>query len=540
MDQNRISVLDYHQRTKHHLSRYARGPETLDWDSQPDPFRYFVGSPVVNLPAPGISPDTPFRDLYEQDKVPPQPLNTKTIGHLLELSLALSAWKEYGPDRWTLRINPSSGNLHPTECYLLLAGLPLCAAGLYHYNAYYHRLELRGEFPDNTESLPNVLPASSFILGFSTITKRESWKYGERAYRYCQHDIGHALAAVRYACAVLGWRLTLLQECSDVQVETLLGLNRDSDFKGAERESPDLLVQIHTSPEISSDVNIEGLLELALQANWHGNANRLTDDNFYKWPVIEEIEETCRKPVTESLNHDPDPRPALTPTSSAAAASTLIRKRRSAQAFDGTADELPFDHFVRLLDCLLPRPQTTPFDCLPWPPRVHLVFFVHRVSGLKPGLYAMPRSMAGEELLRQHLRKEFDWHPVPESGLPLYQLALADSRNLSRTLACHQPIASESAFSVAMLGEFESVVTQAPWQYRQLFWEAGMIGQVLYLEAEAASVRGTGIGCYFDDAVGELLAMDGLALQDFYHFTVGVPRVDQRILTKPPYEHLTR
>ncbi len=32
-----------------------------------------------------------------------------------------------------------------------------------------------------------------------------------------------------------------------------------------------------------------------------------------------------------------------------------------------------------------------------------------------------------------------------------------------------------------------------------LHWETGMIGQVLYLQAEAAGVRATGIGCYFDD-----------------------------------------
>ena len=36
--------------------------------------------------------------------------------------------------------------------------------------------------------------------------------------------------------------------------------------------------------------------------------------------------------------------------------------------------------------------------------------------------------------------------------------------------------------------------------YRRLFWECGLIGQVLYLEAEAAGVRGTGIGCFYDDA----------------------------------------
>ncbi|MDD5412685.1 MAG: hypothetical protein PHF31_14965 [Methylobacter sp.] len=53
------------------------------------------------------------------------------------------------------------------------------------------------------------------------------------------------------------------------------------------------------------------------------------------------------------------------------------------------------------------------------------------------------------------------------------------------TLSCHQPIASDSAFSLAMIEEFSNTITEKPWLYRRLFWECGLIGQVLYLEAEA-------------------------------------------------------
>jgi len=38
-------ALAYHGRTKHNLKRYAAGPETLDWDTQPNPFREFAGAP---------------------------------------------------------------------------------------------------------------------------------------------------------------------------------------------------------------------------------------------------------------------------------------------------------------------------------------------------------------------------------------------------------------------------------------------------------------------------------------------------------------
>src|SRR5208283_2475280 len=64
--------------------------------------------------------------------------------------------------------------------------------------------------------------------------------------------------------------------------------------------------------------------------------------------------------------------------------------------------------------------------------------------------------------------------------------------------------------------------------YRELFWEAGMIGQALYLAAEAAGVRGTGVGCYFDDVLHSALGLVGRDWQSLYHFTIGGP-IEERV-----------
>lgn len=37
------------------------------------------------------------------------------------------------------------------------------------------------------------------------------------------------------------------------------------------------------------------------------------------------------------------------------------------------------------------------------------------------------------------------------------------------------------------------------WMYPRLFWETGVLGQVLYLEAHAIGISATGIGCFFDN-----------------------------------------
>ena len=92
-----------------------------------------------------------------------------------------------------------------------------------------------------------------------------------------------------------------------------------------------------------------------------------------------------------------------------------------------------------------------------------------------------------------------------------------------------------------MIADFaQTIRAKGAWWYRRLFWEAGVLGQVLYLEAEAAGVRSTGIGCYFDDAFHELLGLTGDEFQDLYHFTVGGPVEDHRLMTLPPYAHLQR
>ena len=137
---------------------------------------------------------------------------------------------------------------------------------------------------------------------------------------------------------------------------------------------------------------------------------------------------------------------------------------------------------------------------------------------------------------------DFRWQKVEScpAELPLYLLLEADARKAARTLSCHQDIASTSAFSLGILAEFDAGLADGAHVYRQLYWEAGLLGQVLYLEAEAAGMRGTGIGCFFDDSVHEVLGLKDTQFQSMYHFTVGSPLTDSRLETLPPYAHLPK
>ncbi|WP_233279559.1 SagB/ThcOx family dehydrogenase [Acidihalobacter yilgarnensis] len=300
-------VLAYHQRTKHHFQRYAPGPAGLDWDTQPDPFRSFAGAPLRELPLLGDAPLPTYTDLYRPGALSARTPGIPALAALLELAFGLSAWKRYGDTRWALRCNPSSGNLHPTEAYVVTSGWPGLADGVHHYLSRDHLLEQRCIFADGIQPLP----PGTFLLGLSSIHWREAWKYGERAYRYCQHDIGHALAAARYAAATLGWHVHLLAGWSDADIAALLGIDRDADFGTAEREHPDLLLSVslteslHVAPETS--------LAAAQTGHWQGRANRLSETHGIDWPMIDQVAAACAKPRTAHQPWQPPPLPELPP-----------------------------------------------------------------------------------------------------------------------------------------------------------------------------------------------------------------------------------
>ncbi len=523
MNTNSNTVLNYHRRTKHSLQRYAKGPESLDWEDQPNVFRQFTRCPLIKLPTPGVE----LKPLFSELATPrnEEALNEVSVGLLLELAFGLSAWKQFAGDRWALRCNPSSGNLHPTEAYLINTDPQLLTTGVYHYQAYEHGLEQRCAFNDSLEN-------SGIFIGLSSVHWREAWKYGERAFRYCQHDIGHALACLRYAAAVLGWSVELITECADDELSALLGLNRTEDFKADEREYADILCKIHTqNPDQNYD--LDSLVLSANTGTWTGIAKPLNQYHLYKWTVINEVSKASEKPRTAPIEFQPQIQPSTSTCQKTA--SSLIRQRRSAQHFNPKGS-LAVSDFYQVLAATLT--DKLPFDLWSLDSHIHLFIFVHRVVGLESGIYALPRNTEKLPALKAATMPEFEWLAVDSAPIPLYKLLTANCRSIAKNLSCHQPIASDSAFSLAMVAEFSETVNAAAWNYRYLFWEAGLIGQVLYLEAEAAGVRGTGIGCYFDDSVHEVLGLKDETFQSLYHFTVGTPLDDSRLQTLPAYAHL--
>lgn len=527
-------VRAYHARTMHHFQRYARGPGGLDWETQPDPFRRYAGAELLKLEHVPLEQGPLHREVLGSARIAPAALDRASLARFFEDSLALAAWKQYGSSTWALRINPSSGNLHPTEAHVLAPAIPgLCETPiLAHYAPREHALELRARLsrePWNALALGE----GEFVVLLSSIHWRESWKYGERAYRYCQHDVGHALAALAIAAAGLGWSASLLD---DLGHEDLLRLARLADPRGAEPEEPDVALRVRSRPDGASEpssLSVHASFDALVPAGW---PNVLSSDHV-EWELVDLAAQASRKPRTrgvydaEAPLREPEPDAAL--EASELALRPLLRQRRSAQSFDG-ATGLARADFLRLLRATLRFPARV----VPWRPRVALLLFVHRVHDLAPGMYLLARDPQALGRLRAASTRALAWTrsaDVPDE-LALFELARGDFRAHARALSCHQEIASDGAFSLGMLAEFDATLERfGAWSYPRLFWECGAIGQVLYLEAEAVGLRGTGIGCFFDEPVHQLLGLETSAWRSLYHFTIGAALEDGRLQSWPPY-----
>lgn len=557
---------EYHDGTKHHFHRFAPSLGYLDWASQPAPFRSFADAPLFPLyPGPGgaaggyaphpVEYDRLFRGRTDDPRDDPVPPSAAAIGDVLRHALGLSAWKQFREARWSLRVNPSSGNLHPTEAYVVAGPVPGLAptAALYHYAADRHALEQRCAFESAAWSSACADPSRVWLLALTSIHWREAWKYGERAFRYCQHDLGHAIGAVRLASALVGWNAVMLADWSHRDIARLTGIDRDQDYVEAEREEPGCLMAVVSlqssgvgrgSRLMTDDGRLPTrpvLIEALCSGGWSGRASQLSADHV-DWQFIDDIARGTQDPGRTVAAHRSPVLPApgsheagdADPHRERIGAREIIIGRRSAVALDGKSS-IRRSAFTRMIDRAIPG-VGAPWDALWWTPRIHLVLFVHRVDGLDPGLYLLPRDRSVVDRMKTAFGREFLWEKA-DDRIPLVRLARGDCRRVSGRLSCDQEIAADGFFSLGMLADFDaSLQEHGPSFYRHLFWESGVVGQVLYLEAEAAGARATGIGCFYDDAVHDLLGLTGHAFQSLYHFTVGTPVEDARLTTQPGYQ----
>ncbi len=510
-------IFTYHNETKHSHQRYARSLGYMDWESQPDPFRSYEGATRVSLPLSLDNPTPPYHLIFGNE-LPSAPLMLQSVAQFFQFSLGLAAWKQAGMQKWALRCNASSGNLHPTEGYIILPPVKGISeqTSISHYAPKKHELELLCEFDS---SFWDQAEAGSFLVGISSITYREVWKYGERAFRYCCLDAGHALRALQISAMMLGWKVSLYDDISDADLSRLFGFDQKQRYIDEEAEFPDMLLSI--SP-LKGDRPSPASLLSSLPQSYQGKANRLTHSH-QDWEMIERIEKASFSIPARQIPIE-DFKSARNPS---AESKQIVLSRRSAQMMNADNAQITQDQFFSMMDAV--QGSMNGYEN-----SADLVLFVHDVEDLESGLYLLLRNPEHLSSLKRLMRKSFEFTSIREY---LYLLEKGDFRYQAKSISCNQAIASDGAFSLGMLCEFSTQIHEkGAHRYKELYWECGAIGQQLYLEATSLGLSATGIGCFLDDSFHYLLGLDSNQFQSLYHFTVGRAITDSRLMTLPPYE----
>lgn len=508
------TVFEYHETTKHAQQRYARSLGYMDWATQPDPFRKYNGASSIELPI-AMENATPPYHLLDSD-LPPAPLLKESLSQLLQFSMGLAAHKESGGSTWAVRCNASSGNLHPTETYLVLPPMMQSTqTTVMHYAPKNHELELLCNIDT---PFWDSLPQNSFLIGFASITWREVWKYGERAFRYTQLDAGHAWQSLEVSAKMLGWKLTRLDSISDADINTLFGTKQKDRF--FEDENADMLFVVSPNT-VDSTGNIDTLLEV-LPLTYEGMANRLSP-TMQRWDIIPQIEDaTSQMQIAQKNVVKTRPNRKATKDSK-----QVVLNRRSIHMMHKEYSQISKEHFHTILESVQGS-----FDAKE--SSAHLSIFVHRVKEYESGVYILVRNARDLQSLREQMHADFLWQETELENF--YFLEARDFTTASKAISCNQDIASDGAFTLGMLCNFSQQLQEhGAHRYKELYWECGMIGQELYLEATSLGLSGTGIGCFLDDMMHGLLGIKNNTFQTLYHFTVGLGDVDSRIMTKPAY-----
>ncbi len=417
------------------------------------------------------------------------------LSQLLFYSAAISASKRVPStgEKYALRVNPSSGNLHPTEFHFLTRGLKGWPDGLYHYDPSRHMAEQRGR--GNFATKPDS-GSAPIVFVLTSIVWREAWKYGERAYRYCLHDIGHAWQALALSARAIGCDHFAVGHFVDDDVERTLHVHSD--------EWPMLIVSLHGKciPVRKADTG---------KTVWFGGqANRLSKETIAH-PLIDSIHYATKRSgsgssgtcFAESASTGSGEIKLLSPASSTRSFGEVARMRRSALDFLGGKRSMSLAELSAIL-AVTAQPLSADFAGMRF---IQLYLYAHRVDGLQPGVYRF-------------------WPECAE----LEQMKSGDQRVAAAGLSLGQDLAGNACVTFSMIGDLErAAASYGDRGYRYVHFEAGAIGHRLYLAAEALGLGATGIGAFYDDGVCRYLNLMPEQGQVVYHFAIGYPVPDPRL-----------
>ena len=214
---------EYHSNTKHSYYSVRSNPNRIDWDNPPSKFK-------------------PYPNSFKKIKLD----TTKENHRFIYQSAGITAKKSYPGVEYYLRINPSAGALYPNELYFQSRNNSDIEDGIYHYDSASNSIELLQEISD--EGIESYFgfetKQNGFIFLVSSVYYRSSWKYKNRAFRYCLLDAGHILGTLEASSYCFSKFYEIRYDFEKESLNQLFAFKSDEFFTAA------FLINLNTNKDV--------------------------------------------------------------------------------------------------------------------------------------------------------------------------------------------------------------------------------------------------------------------------------------------------
>jgi len=325
-------MLAYHAQTMHSYLSVRNKSHFMDWEHKPKQFKLY--------------PEYFKRVML--DKQNPKHQFFYLIG-------GLTAQKSYPGVTYALRTNPSAGALYPTEVYVQIRRVEGFEDGIYHLSPYESALVLLQvlDEEEGIESFLGMKKVNGFVFLFSALYYRSSWKYRDRAFRYCLHDTGHMLGTLEASCIVHEKKYRIRYDIDKKALNSLFGFGSEEFF---------------LSCAIVGEETNDTCKALAMQLPFVNGTGTFESNTLIEETYRDTCELSLQKQTTQPSFHLDQER-----------FKQAIWRRRSIRDF--TQKPLTKEEFTQVMDFIN---EPIPSDC---DVEIEIYAIVNRVEGMWQGVY---------------------------------------------------------------------------------------------------------------------------------------------------------
>ena len=424
-----IPLNNYHQNTKHSYNSIRTNPNRVDWNNPPNKFKF-----------------------YSKDYKRVSLNSSNENYNFLYLICGISDKKSYPGTEYYLRINPSAGALYPNEVYFQVRNVDGFEDGIYHLEVGSSSAVLLKKYEKN-EAIEEILNLSYSVDGFiffiSSIYFRSSWKYKNRAFRYCLLDAGHLIGTMEASSYLFDKKFEILYDFSKEKLNEFFSFDEKEFF---------------TSIVIVGDKKESKKESFFLELPTLDGASYIEENiTFFE---KNELVENAYKESLKIVDKKAQENSAIFNFQKQRFQDTIFKRRSIREFSKQTISKLQFESIMGVVN------QAIKSDC---DEEVDIFYVVNRVEGLVLGLYK------NGELLR-----------------------VGDFSSKAGYLCLEQDLGKSSAVTFFLTTKSKN--------YQESYQKAGVIGHRLYLASNYLDIGCSGIGAYYDDEVCEFVQEQTMVL----------------------------